>query len=199
MADRARPFVLEEIGKTVALLTALAADDGLIDAVARAASLCAEAIRGGHKVLLAGNGGSAADAQHLAAELVGRLNYDRPGVAAIALTTDSSILTAIGNDYGYGEVFRRQVDAIGAAGDVLIALSTSGRSKSVLNALDAARAKGMVTIGLSGASGGDMPGRCDLCLLAPSRETQKIQEAHIVLGHIVCGLVEQALFPRAPG
>ena len=193
----AASFVRAEIDKSVATLNALLADRALLATVERAARLCADALGRGNKVMFAGNGGSAADAQHLAAELVGKLNYERPGLPALALTTDSSILTAIGNDYGYDELFRRQMQALGARGDVLVAISTSGRSKNILRALTAAHDKGIATIGMTGADGGEMAALCDLCLRVPSRETQKIQEAHIVLGHILCGLAERLLFPPA--
>ena len=151
----------------------------------------------GKKVLLAGNGGSAADAQHLAGEFLSRLNYDRGPAAAIALTTDSSVMTAIANDYGYERLFERQVLALGRPGDVLIALSTSGRSPNILRAIDAARSSGLLTIGFTGKDGGDLPARCDLCLRAPSDTTSLIQQIHIAAGHIVCGLVEERIFPRS--
>lgn len=192
---RAETFVRAEIEKSVATLSALLADHALLETVERAAGLCIDALRRGNKIMFAGNGGSAADAQHLAAELVGRLNYDRAPLPALALTTDTSILTAIGNDYGYEDVFQRQVHALGARGDVLIAISTSGRSKNILRALAAARDKGVATIGMTGSGGGEMTALCDLCLRVPSQETAKIQEAHIVLGHILCGLAERILFP----
>jgi D-sedoheptulose 7-phosphate isomerase len=189
-------FFREEVAKTVALLDAVRGDVALVAAVGQVAALCAAAIKRGNKILLAGNGGSAADAQHLAAELVGRLTGERPALAAIALTTDTAILTAVGNDYGFDEIFRRQIEAIGIAGDVFVGISTSGGSKNVLNALSAARAKGITTIGMTGATGGGMAALCDHCLKVPSRETQKIQEAHIVLGHILCGLIERAALPK---
>ncbi len=151
----------------------------------------------GKKVLLAGNGGSAADAQHLAGEFLSRLNYDRGPAAALALTTDSSVKTAIANDYGYERLFERQVLALGRPGDVLIALSTSGRSPNILRAIDAARSSGLLTIGFTGKDGGDLPARCDLCLRAPSDTTSLIQQIHIAAGHIVCGLVEERIFPRS--
>ena len=157
----------------------------------------AAALGAGHKLLLAGNGGSAGDAQHIAGEFLSRLNYDRAPTAAIALTTDSSVLTAIANDYGYERVFERQVLGLGRPGDVLIAISTSGRSPNILCAIAAARASGLVTIGFTGKSGGDMATQCDLCLRAPSDVTQLTQQIHITAGHIVCGLVEERLFPRA--
>lgn len=178
------------------LLDLIAADILLCEAAAKAAAICVEALRAGKKILLCGNGGSAADAQHWAGELVGRFNYDRAGLAAVALTTDSSILTAIGNDYGYERVFARQVEAIGAKGDVLFALSTSGNSPNVLAALAAARAKDITTIGFTGKGGGKMAALCDICLRVPSTSTPRIQEGHEVLGHAICAMIEASMFPR---
>jgi D-sedoheptulose 7-phosphate isomerase len=186
-------FARGEIGETITMLEALAADAELTAAIGRAAEAIEAALRNGRKVLFAGNGGSAADAQHLAAELVGRLTQDRAAFAALALTADSSVLTALGNDFGFEEVFRRQIEALGVPGDVLVAISTSGRSQNVLNALAAARDRGMTTIAFAGAGGGEMAALSDICLAMPSRETQKIQEGHIVVGHILCGLVERAI------
>ena len=147
-------------------------------------------------MLLAGNGGSAADAQHIAGEFLSRLNYDRAPVAAIALTTDSSVLTAIGNDYGYERLFERQVLALGGRGDILIAISTSGQSPNIVRALEAARSIGLLTIGFTGRTGGKIMTLCDLCLKVPSEATPLIQQVHITAAHIICGLVEQRLFPR---
>lgn len=178
-------------------LRSMSEDAGLLDGVARVASVCIEALRRGNKILFAGNGGSAADAQHLAGELVSRFNYDRPGLAAFALTTDTSVLTAIGNDYGYEHLFARQVEAVGSPGDVLFALSTSGRSPNIVKALQAARAKGLVTVGLTGSGGGRMPELCDHCLRVPSDATPRIQEGHITIGHTVCWLIERQIFPQA--
>lgn len=149
--------------------------------------------RGG-KVLLCGNGGSAADAQHIAAEFVSRFRRERRGLPAMALTTDTSILTAIGNDYGYERVFARQVEALGRPGDAVIGISTSGASASVLAAMRAARDGGMATIGLTGATGGVLIGQVDLCLCVPSQNTARIQEVHITVAHVVCEIVERALF-----
>lgn len=188
--------IADEVRRTIEVLEAVAADPALLGAVERAAELCAAAVTSGKKVLFAGNGGSAADAQHLAAELVSRFAYDRPGLAAFALTTDTSALTAIGNDYGFERLFARQVQAVGAPGDVLVALSTSGRSPNVLAALREARGRDLRTIGLCGAGTDAMAPLCDVLLSVPSRETPKVQEAHITLGHIVCGLVEARCFPR---
>jgi D-sedoheptulose 7-phosphate isomerase len=160
------------------------------------AGLAVDALRAGGKLLLAGNGGSAADAQHIAGELVGRLNCDRAPLAAIALTTDSSVLTAIANDYGYDGVFERQIRGLGRPGDVLIAISTSGRSPNILRAIAAARQKELAVVGFTGRSGGEMAGQCDVCLRAPADSTPLIQQLHITAGHIVCCLVEERLFPR---
>lgn len=158
--------------------------------IERAAGLVAAAARSGGKVLLFGNGGSAADAQHIAAELVGRLTVDRPPIAAVALTVDTSALTAIANDWGYAHVFERQVRALGKAGDVAVAISTSGKSESVLRGLRAARELGMKTIGLTGAKGAAFAAECDVGLAVPSADTARIQECHITIGHLVCALVE---------
>jgi D-sedoheptulose 7-phosphate isomerase len=187
-------YVQAELAKTRAVIEALAADPGLPPLINRIAETCVAALARGNKVLLCGNGGSAADAQHLAGELVSRFMFDRPGLPAFALTTDSSVMTAIANDYGYEHVFARQVEAVGTKGDVLVALSTSGRSPNILAALRTAREKGIATIGFTGRTGGDMPSLCDIVYRAPADETPKIQEGHIVVGHIVCGVVERAIF-----
>lgn len=185
------------IAATARLLDAMAADEVLCAATAHAAEICVAALRAGRKVMICGNGGSAADAQHWAGELVSRFHYDRPGLPAIALTTDSSILTAIGNDYGYERVFARQVEALGVAGDVLIAISTSGNSPNVVAALEAARGRGIATIGFSGETRGAMAALSDICIHIPSRSTPRIQEGHEVLGHAICAMIEAAIFPRA--
>jgi len=174
-----------------------AIDDPAFSATIRdIVEVVANALADGRKLLLAGNGGSAGDAQHIAGEFLSRLNYDRAPAAALALTTDSSVLTAIGNDYGYDRVFERQILGLGCAGDIFIAISTSGRSPNILRAIDAARDKQLAVIGFTGRTGGEMVSRCDLCLHAPSESTQLIQRIHVVAGHIICGLVEERLFPR---
>jgi D-sedoheptulose 7-phosphate isomerase len=155
----------------------------------------ANALGHGRKLLLASNGGSAADAQHLAREIVSRMNYDR--AAALALTTDSWVITAIGNDYGYDRVFERQILGLGCPGDVFVAISTSGHSSNILRAIEAARRRLMVIVGLTGRTGDEMTSNCDLCLRAPSDSTPLIQRIHITAGHIICGLVEERLFSRA--
>jgi len=179
------------------VMSAMLADDGLICAAEAAAGACIDCLQRGGKILLAGNGGSAADAQHIAGELVSRFAFDRPGLAAMALTVDTSILTAIGNDYGYERLFARQVQAHGNKGDVLVGYSTSGKSPNILLAFEEARAGGLVCIGLTGNRGGSMRELCDFLLEVPSGDTPKIQEGHLVLGHILCGLIESAIF-KAP-
>ena len=151
----------------------------------------------GNKILLCGNGGSAADAQHVAAEFINRFHLDRPALPAIALTTDSSILTCIGNDSAFDLIFSRQVEALATSGDIVVGISTSGNSVNVLNALDAARAKGVTTIGFTGVKGRATMGvRCDLCLVIPSADTARIQEAHEFVWHVICGVVEARLFQQ---
>ena len=189
-------FVAAQIAETHRILAAMAADAALQKATDKAATACVASLRSGGKILLAGNGGSAADAQHMAGEYVSRFMYDRPGLAAIALTTDTSILTAIGNDYGYEKLFARQIQALGRAGDVFIGYSTSGTSANILRGFEAARAAGLTCIGFTGNRGGPMHDLCNIVLAVPSADTPKIQEGHFVLGHIVCALVERAMFPR---
>lgn len=155
--------------------------------------IVSEAIKNGHKLLLCGNGGSAADAQHIAAELSGRYKIERRGLPAIALTTDTSVLTAVGNDYGFDRVFDRQVEALAINGDVLIGISTSGHSKNVVRALALARAMGCKTIGLSGRDGGVMSEFCDINIIVPSNDTPRIQEMHSLIGHILCQGIDQSL------
>lgn len=174
---------------------AMREDAALVATVARVATLCCSALARGGRVFLAGNGGSAADAQHIASELVGRLDRDRPALAAVALTTDTSALTAISNDYGFTQIFARQLRALARTGDVFIALSTSGRSPNVIEAARTARDLGLRVVGLTGQSGGPLAEHCDLCLRVPSLETARIQEAHITLGHILCGLIQDRLLP----
>lgn len=159
-----------------------------------ALSWCEQALRQGNKLLFIGNGGSAADAQHLAAELVVRFKQDRPGLPALALTVDSSALTAIGNDYGFEQLFARQVQALGQSGDVLIALSTSGNSPNVLAAVPVASASGIRVVGMTGRQGGALAKVADICLRMPSDDTPRIQEAHTLLGHMLCDLLEQHLY-----
>ena len=192
-----KDYISGQITEAQRVMSAMLADEELLSAVEVAAEACIDCLKRGGKILLAGNGGSAADAQHIAGEFVSRFAFDRPGLPAIALTTDTSILTAIGNDYGYERLFARQVQAHGNKGDVFIGYSTSGKSPNILSAFEEARTKGLICIGLTGNRGGLMRGMCDHLLEAPSGDTPKIQEGHLVLGHILCGLVENAIF-KAP-
>ncbi|MBX1798215.1 D-sedoheptulose 7-phosphate isomerase [Campylobacter jejuni] len=171
-------------------------DENLITLIKNASLEVIKAYKNGNKTLLAGNGGSAADAQHMAGEFVSRFYFDRSGIASIALTTDTSILTAISNDYGYENLFARQVQAQGVKGDVFIGISTSGNSKNILKALELCKQKEIISIGLSGASGGAMNELCDYCIKVPSTCTPRIQEAHILIGHIICAIVEEELFGK---
>lgn len=186
--------IADLIRGTASMLEAMSMDEKLIQDLSSAVDLCVQSLRHDGKVILAGNGGSAADAQHIAGEFVSRFAFDRPGLASIALTTDTSVLTAIGNDYGYEKVFARQVQALGRGGDVFIGISTSGKSPNILRALEQARLGGLVTIGMTGNRGGPMHELCDLVLAVPSADTPRIQEGHIVLGHTLCLLVERAIF-----
>ncbi len=161
-------------------------------AFAKAARLLVKCLKSGHKILLCGNGGSAADAQHIATEIVGRFVRRRQGLPAVALTTDTSALTSIGNDFGFEFVFARQVEALARRGDILVAISTSGKSPNVLEAITEARARGASVIGLTGEGGGAMAGRCDALFAVPSRNTQRIQESHITIGHILCEAIDEA-------
>jgi D-sedoheptulose 7-phosphate isomerase len=197
MEDLLTKAIAAQIRETADNLRAMSEDPALHAAMARVAALCIDALRRGNKILFAGNGGSAADSQHLAGELISRFHYDRPSLPAFALSTDTSVLTAIGNDYGYEKLFARQIEAVGNAGDVFFAISTSGRSPNILNALRVAQQKGLITVGLTGRGGGDMPALCEHCLRVPSDCTPRIQEGHITIGHAICQMIEQQLFPRA--
>src|SRR6516225_2353614 len=170
--------------------------EGNKQTIAQTAETIAHALRNSRKLLIFGNGGSASDAQHLAAELVGRFGPDRSPLSAISLSTDTSILTALGNDYGFDKIFSRQIAALGQAGDVAVAISTSGNSPNVLEGIDAARSLGLFTVGFTGQTGGKMKDRCEVLFCVPSRQTPRIQETHILLGHILCELVDRHLFPE---
>ena len=199
MAHQLTASIDDEFGKSIALLQTMSADSSLRELIVNAVAMSVAALKRGNKLLFAGNGGSAADAQHWAGEMVSRFNFDRPGLAAIALTTDTSILTAIANDYGYDYVFARQIEALGRRGDVLFAISTSGNSKNILRALHAARTAGIGVIGFTGAAGGAMVELCDQCFRMPSSETPKIQEGHEFIGHLLCSLIESEMFADARG
>ena len=192
-----KQFIEAEFSKTLANFNRMAVDEGLKESIARVVEMCLASLRADGKILFAGNGGSAADAQHWAGELVSRFYYDRPGLPAIALTTDTSILTAIGNDYGYDYTFARQVEALGHRGDVLVVISTSGNSPNILRAAQAAKDRGVSVIGFTGQSGGKLAPLSDLCFCIPSDETPRIQEGHEFIGHLLCALIEEGMYPRA--
>jgi len=186
--------VLDNIAGSIAVKKALMGDAALRELCVRSAELLARALRAGRRAFLMGNGGSAADAQHIAAELVGRYKMERRGLPVMALTVNSSCLTAIGNDYSYEMVFARQIEALAGRGDVAIGISTSGNSRNVILALAAARKLGIHTIGLTGQTGGQMRAVCDFCLCMPSEDTPRIQESHILIGHILADIVEREIF-----
>ena len=188
-------YVANYLAASVAALGAFAADTAAQEALTRMAEVTVVAMRNGKKLLIAGNGGSAADAQHIAGEFISRLMFDHAPLPAIALTTDTSALTATANDYGFDYVFERQVLGLGQSGDVFLGISTSGNSPNVLRALQAARGRGLTTLGFAGAGGGKMAGLCDLLLMAPSKWTPVIQQVHITAAHIYCALIERAMFP----
>jgi D-sedoheptulose 7-phosphate isomerase len=179
--------------RSLAALTLMTQDAALLVTARAIAGVIIAALRTGNKLLIIGNGGSAADAQHIAAEIVGRYKQDRPAYAAVALTTDSSALTAIANDYGFEQVFARQVEGLGQRGDVLLALSTSGRSPNILAALRSASERGLVTIGFTGAKGETLGAHCDHLLVAPSDDTPVVQQIHLTVAHGICDEIEQTL------
>ncbi len=189
-------LVKKQLSQSVAILTSVLNDETIHEAVYGAARLTADALKAGRKLMVCGNGGSAADAQHLVAEFVSRLVEDRPALRAVALTTDSSILTAIGNDYGYEHVFERQVEALGISGDVLLTISTSGNSKNCVRALQLARKMGIHTVSYLGNGGGSMRELSDISVIIPSNVTMNIQESHLALEHIFCLLVECFYFGK---
>ncbi|MDD4274329.1 MAG: D-sedoheptulose 7-phosphate isomerase [Desulfobacter postgatei] len=189
-------MITQQIAESIAVKRRILDDELLVGRIEESARLLINSYQSGGKSLLAGNGGSAADAQHIAGEFVSRFYFDRPGLPSIALTTDTSILTAIGNDYGYERLFARQVQAQGVAGDVFIGISTSGNSKNIVEALKMCQEKGIATVGLTGEKIGDMDQYCDICIKVPSTETPRIQEAHILIGHVICCLVEDVIFKQ---
>jgi D-sedoheptulose 7-phosphate isomerase len=189
-------FIVAELEESLAAAAAAAKSEKFISQIAAISTAIVASLGQGGKILLAGNGGSAADAQHIAGEFVSRLNYDRAPLAGLALTTDTSVLTAIGNDYGFENIFSRQIIALGRPGDVFIGISTSGRSTNILAAFAAARQRGLRTVGFTGAEGAGMANHCELSLNAPSDRTQIIQQLHITAAHVICGLVESALCPK---
>lgn len=189
-------YVLEHVKASISVKQKILEDSRLVKQIHEVASLCVEAYSAGNKVILAGNGGSAADAQHIAAEFVSRFRFDRPGLPSISLSTDTSMLTAIGNDYGYDKIFSRQLQANGKAGDIFIGITTSGNSENILRAAEECTSQGITSIGFLGGTGGSVKDKMDISLCVPSNETALIQESHIMLGHIICGYVEDTIFGK---
>lgn len=184
------------IKESIRVKQAILSDAALLSLIDTLARRIATIYRRGHKLLLAGNGGSAADAQHIAGELVNRFCFDRPALAALALTTDTSVLTSIGNDSSFDQIFARQVQALGRSGDMFIGISTSGNSRNMIEALRECSRRGIVSVGLTGQGGGKMKAHCDYCIQVPSQATPRVQESQIMIAHILCGLVEQKIFKK---
>ena len=191
-----KEYIKKQIKENQQVISDILCNEELLSCLESAAEVCIKSLNNKGKILIAGNGGSAADAQHIAGEFVSKFDFDRPGLAAIALTTDTSCLTAISNDYGYQNVFARQIQALAQKNDVFIAYSTSGQSINIINALQEAKKIGVLCIGMTGNRKGPMKELCDFYLDVPSSNTPKIQEGHALLGHILCGLVERALFKK---
>ncbi|WP_310438981.1 D-sedoheptulose 7-phosphate isomerase [Sulfuricurvum sp.] len=187
-------YIIKQIADSAATKQAILENDDLLDTIVTVAQACVEVYRKGKKTILAGNGGSAADAQHIAAELVGRYGFDRPSIPSLALTTDTSNLTAIGNDYGYDKVFSRQLEGMAQEGDLFIGISTSGNSQNIITAFESARDRGVTTVALVGRDGGKMAAMADFAIIIPSNATPRIQESHILVGHILCDIIEKELF-----
>ncbi len=187
-------IITEHIRKSISVKESILSSPAVMTSIKDAATATVDAYKKGRKTLIAGNGGSAADAQHIAGEFVSRFYFDRPGIPSIALSTDTSIITAIGNDYGFDRLFERQVHAQGTEGDIFIGLTTSGNSENIVRALHACKEKGIKSIILTGRSGGKTSNLCDICIKVPSEETPRIQESHILIAHIICCIVEEELF-----
>ena len=193
MSEPSKDLIGAHLEQSLAALERANGDVALLATAQKIASVMIAALRSGNKILLIGNGGSAADAQHIAAEIIGRYKQDRPAHAAVALTTDTSALTAIANDYGFEQVFARQVEGLGQRGDVLLALSTSGRSPNILAALRIARARGLVTVGFTGKKGEALGALCDHLLVSPSDDTPIVQQIHLAIAHGICDEIEQTM------
>ncbi|TKI68166.1 D-sedoheptulose 7-phosphate isomerase [Sulfurimonas crateris] len=187
-------YIKDQIKKSYETKQAIYENEELLNKIVEVCRACVELYKGKNKTILAGNGGSAADAQHIAAELVGRYGFDRPSIPSLALTTDTSNLTAIGNDYGYDKVFSRQLEGMGQEGDIFFGISTSGNSKNIINAFEVAKQKGIKTVALVGRDGGEMAKMADIALVVPSDSTPRIQESHILIGHIICDIIEKEIF-----
>jgi len=185
-----------EIKDTLEIQKAIYENSEIIEMIMKVSNIIIDAYKNERKTIFAGNGGSAAQAQHLAGEFVGRYYFDRPGLPSIALTTNTSNLTAVANDYGYDKVFTRQIQAIGQEGDIFIAISTSGNSNNILEAIPECKKTGITVVGLTGESGGKMKSLCDFCIRVPSNITPRIQESHLLIGHIICSIVEESIFGK---
>ena len=189
-----REYIKNQIKQSFETKQAIYESENLLAKIEEVAKRCVALYKTGRKTILAGNGGSAADAQHIAAELVGRYGFDRASLPSLALTTDTSNLTAIGNDYGYEFIFSRQLEGMGQEGDIFIGISTSGNSKNILNAFESAKKKGIFSVALCGRDGGEMAKMADIALVVPSDATPRIQESHILIGHILCDIIEREIF-----
>ena len=187
-------YIKDQIKKSYETKQAIYENENLLNNIEKVSKLCVELYKGDKKTILAGNGGSAADAQHIAAEMVGRYGFDRPSLPSLALTTDTSALTAIGNDYGYDKVFSRQLEGMGQNGDIFIGISTSGNSVNIINAFNSAKEIEITTIALVGRDGGEMAKLADISMIVPSDSTPRIQESHILIGHIICDIIEKEIF-----
>lgn len=187
-------YIKNQIKLSYETKQAIYENEELLNNIENVAKLCVKIYKNNKKTILAGNGGSAADAQHIAAEMVGRYGFDRPSLPSLALTTDTSALTAIGNDYGYDKVFSRQLEGMGQDGDLFIGISTSGNSENIINAFDSAKKKNITTVALTGRDGGEMAKMADIAIVVPSKSTPRIQESHILIGHIICDIIEKEIF-----
>ncbi len=190
-----KQYIKDQVKKSYETKQAIYANEALLNIIEVVANECVKLYKNtSNKTILAGNGGSAADAQHIAAELVGRYGFDRPSIPSLALTTDSSNLTAIGNDYGYDKVFSRQLEGMGQSGDIFFGISTSGNSLNIINAFESAKQKNIMTVALVGRDGGEMAKIADHAIIVPSDSTPRIQESHILIGHILCDIIEKEIF-----
>ena len=194
-----KKYIKDQIKKSYETKQAIYENEDLLNKIEQVVQKCVDLYRTNKKTILAGNGGSAADAQHIAAELVGRYGFDRPSIPSLALTTDTSNLTAIGNDYGYDQVFSRQLEGMGQDGDIFIGISTSGNSVNIIKAFESAKKKNIFTVALTGRDGGKMAQMADIALVVPSHSTPRIQESHILIGHIICDIIEKEIFGDGVG
>tara|TARA_B100001057_G_C22867219_1_gene957079 strand:+ start:3297 stop:3878 length:582 start_codon:yes stop_codon:yes gene_type:complete len=186
--------IKNQISESIDLKKLILNDKNILTLLSKVSDQCLNAIKSNKKIILAGNGGSAADAQHIAAEFVSKFNMDRKSIPALALTTDTSIITSISNDYDFSQIFSRQIESLGNEGDIFIGISTSGNSENIIQALKEGKKRGIINVGLTGKNGGKMKDLCDFCLCVPSLDTPRIQESHLMIEHILCGIIEEELF-----